>query len=51
MTYGITAEFRADSGKKYISLNSYRVIEWIHPQHFQQLEIESMSSSNNLHPH
>lgn len=105
-TYGITAEFQADNGKKYtytsswktsspgyhvgdririyynpdsptsngimsfmgaygflfiiicisllvaatmyISLNSYRVIEWIHPKHFQQLEIESMSSSNTF---
>lgn len=32
----------------YISLNSYRVIEWIHPSHFQQLDVESMSSSNTL---
>jgi hypothetical protein len=105
-TYGVTAEFRADSGKKYtynsswttsspgyrvgdririyynpdtptingimsfmgaygflfviiaisllvaatmyISLNSYRVIEWIHPNHFQQLEVESMSGSNTI---
>jgi len=32
----------------YISLNSYQVIEWIHPNHFQQLDVESMPGSNNL---
>ncbi|MEI7945520.1 MAG: DUF3592 domain-containing protein [bacterium] len=32
----------------YISLNSYQVIEWIHPNHFQQLEIQSMSGTNTI---
>jgi len=103
-TYGVTAEFRADNGKKYtynstwqtgspgycvgerirvyynpdnptsngimsfmgaygflfiaicaslfvagtmcLSLSSYQVMEWIHPNHFQQPETQSLSAPN-----
>jgi hypothetical protein len=105
-TYGVTAEFRAENGRKYIynstcqssspgyhvgeririyynpdnptsngimsfmgaygflfiaisisllvavtmclSLNSYRVMEWIHPSHFQQPETQSLSAPNTF---